>query len=158
MTDSWIDTNPTEDINIAIKTHDLEYFAKEIGMPQVQHIMYALLDINPLTPDEWEQVAEKSTTYDNDLYNYNVALAFSYITSARNETATPDDLENLRDSIDFLTETTSYARAGIMDDAYKGNAINTDYLSFCTRLTRMLVKEMREYNPEAKLEIYNSIL
>lgn len=158
MTDSWIDTNPTEDINIALKAHNLEYFAKEIGMPQVQHIMYALLETDPLTPDQWKQVAEKSTTYDNDLYNYNVALAFSYITSARNETATPDDLENLRDSIDFLTETTSYARAGIMDDAYKGNAINTDYLSFCTRFTRMLVKEMREYNPEAKLEIYNSIL
>lgn len=157
MENTWIDTNPTAEINTAITTDDLDYFAKEIGMPQVQHIMYYLIDTHPLTPETWNQIAEQSTTYDNDLYNYNVALSFAYITHLRNHTDTSENFKALQESIDLLTETTAYARSGIMDDAYKNIAHNDKYLSFCTRFTRMLINEMYDYNPDADLSLFRDI-
>ena len=157
MENTWIDTNPIAEINTAIATGDLDYFAKEIGMPQVQHIMYYLIDNHPLTPETWNRIAEQSTAYDNDLYSYNVALSFAYITRLRDNTDTPEVLKALQESIDLLTETTTYDRAGIMDDAYKNIACNDKYLSFCTRFTRMLVNEMREYNPDADLSLFKNI-
>lgn len=157
MENTWIDTNPTAEINTAIATGDLDYFAKEIGMSQVQHIMCYLIDTHPLTPETWNQIAEQSTTYDNDLYNYNVALSFAHIAHLRNHTDTPENLQALQENIDLLTETTTYDRSGIMDDAYKNIALNDKYLSFCTRFTCMLVNEMREYNPDADLSLFKDI-
>ena len=102
-------------------------------------------------------IAEQSTAYDNDLYNYNVALSFAHIARLRNHTDTPENLQALQESIDLLTETTTYARSGIMDDAYKNIGHNDKYLSFCTRFTRMLVNEMYDYNPDADLSLFKDI-